>query len=147
MKLKGSIYVNKTEEEVWQFFNNIDNLAKWDHSVEKVVITSPDKTSPGIGSTFDTFGPSSHDKEGLRTSYQVIDIKPNKSNDLLVTHSNFFKHAVWRNKTEQKDNGTIITISVEFVLRRRYTVLYPIIFLRKGAIIRDMGFLKNEIEK
>ena len=43
MHLESRILVNKSEEQVWEFLNDITNLARWDHSVEKVIITSGDK--------------------------------------------------------------------------------------------------------
>ena len=101
----------------------------------------------GVGSTFDTIGPSSNNKPGLKTSYKIIDVVSNKSADTIITYSNIFKEAVWKQSTEKNDTGTIITISVKFKLRTRYFLFYPIIYLRKSAIDRDLGFLKKEIEK
>lgn len=146
MKLEGKIFVNKSEEEVWNFFNDINTLAKWDHSVEKVEVTSYDEQNI-VGSTFDTIGPSSHGKPGLKTSYKIIAVDPGKSVDAMVTYSNMFKEASWKQSTEETTTGTIITISVTFKLRTRYFFFYPIIYLRKSAIDRDLGFLKEEIEK
>ena len=146
MHLESTILVNKSEEQVWEFLNDITNLARWDHSVEKVIITSGDKKNP-IGLTFDTIGPAKPGKTGLKTSYEVITYIPTKSSDAKVTHSNLFKQAVWKNKTEKGTNGTFITISVDFSLKHRFKLLYPIIYLRKGAIDRDMRFLKEAIEK
>ena len=97
--------------------------------------------------TFDTIGPTKPGKTGLKTSYEVITYIPTKSSDAKVTHSNLFKQAVWKNKTEKGTNGTFITISVDFSLKHRFKLLYPIIYLRKGAIDRDMRFLKEAIEK
>ena len=149
MKLKSKIFVNKTEDEVWEFFNEVNNLAKWDHSVEKVLVTSSstiDKNNP-IGFSFDTIGPSVRGKPGLVTSYEVVASKVNKYNEAKVTKSNLFKSAKWRNETEKTGNGTNIIISVDFTLKNKYKLLYPVIYLRKGAMDRDMKFLKAEIEK
>lgn len=137
--------MNKSEDEVWNFFNDINNLAKWDHSVDKVEVTSYDSKNV-VGLTFDTIGPSSHGKPGLKTSYKIIEVIPNKSASTMVTYSNMFKEAVWKQSTEKANNGTIITISVIFKLFKRYFLFYPIIYLRKSAIDRDLGFLKEEIE-
>lgn len=146
MKLEGKILVNKSEDEVWKFFNDLNNLVKWDHSVDRAEITSHNGSN-AVGLTFDTIGPSSHNRPGLKTSYKIIDVVPNKSADTMVTYSNMFREAVWKQSTEETNTGTIITISVEFKLRTRYFLFYPIIFLRKSAIDRDLGFLKEEIEK
>ena len=61
----------------------------------------------------------------------------------MVTYSNMFKEANWKQSTETTDNRTMIRISVIFKLRARYFLFYPIVYLRKSAIDRDLGFFKR----
>jgi hypothetical protein len=48
MRLKASIVVPQTNEQVWRFFEDYSNLAKWDRSVAQVVPTSPAPFGVGV---------------------------------------------------------------------------------------------------
>ena len=145
MRMTDSVFVNRSESEVYRLFMNLQNLAKWDRSVAKVVQTSEGPL--GVGSTFDTIGPSSRGKPGLKTSYKALRIEENRRMDVLVTDSNIFKTAVWEMKLEPKSNGTVVHCAVEFSLKPQYLLLAPFLLFNKRAITRDLNYLKIEIER
>jgi ligand-binding SRPBCC domain-containing protein len=55
VRLQSEIVVERTNEQVWRFFSDPANLARWDRSVARVVVTSREPF--GVGSTFDTIAP------------------------------------------------------------------------------------------
>lgn len=149
MHLKGSIVVNQTNDQVWRFFSQPSSLAKWDRSVERVIVTSADPL--GVGSTFDTIAPSRTvraDKEGLRMSYRVTEYVPNHQYKALLMHSPMFKYAEWTMTTDDVPEGVRITCQVDLSVRLQYSVLLPILLLsHNGAFRRDLASLKQAIER
>ena len=148
MRLEASIVVPQTNEQVWRFFEDYSNLAKWDRSVAQVVPTS---AAPfGVGSTFDTIAPArkSSGKEGLRMSYRVTEYMPNHHVNILLTYSPMFTFAEWVIATESLSEGVRITCQLDFALRPRRSFLLPVLLLTyRGAFRRDLTYLKQAIEQ
>ena len=149
MHLQAAIVVNRTNEQVWRFFNHAPNLAKWDRSVEQVILTSSEPF--GVGSTFDTIAPvrkSSARREGLRMSYRVTEWVPNHLFRTLLTHSPMFKYAEWAMTTDDVADGVRITCDLDCTVRLRYSFLVPVLLLTyKDAFRRDLTYLKQAIEQ
>src|SRR5262249_15665672 len=117
MRLQAAIVVERTNEQVWRFFNDPDNLARWDRSLARVVVTSADPFI--VGSTFDTIAParnSSHN-EGIRMSYRITDLVPNHQAKIVLTSSPLFAHAEWIMITDPAPRGVRITCQLDFTLR------------------------------
>jgi hypothetical protein len=147
MRLQGAIVVERPNEQVWSFFSDPANLARWDRSVARVVVTSADPF--GVGSTFDTIAParSSSDKEGMRMSYRVTDYAPNLHVKILLTSSPMFAHAEWTITTDPVPKGVRITCQLSFRLRLAYSFLLPVLLLTyRAAFHRDLTYLKQAIE-
>lgn len=149
MHLQATIVVRQTNEQVWSFFNELSNLARWDRSVAQVFWTSPEPY--GVGSTFDTIAPvrkSRPLKEGLRMSYRVTAYVPNRMYSCLLTSSSMFTSAEWTMTTEDLAEGVRITCQLDGTLRLRYSFLLPILLLTyQGAFRRDLTSLKQAIER
>ena len=145
MHLESRILVETSLENVWKFLEDPQNLAKWDHSVDHIEITSSSENLNEL--TFDTDGPASKEKDGFITSYKIGEIRKGEFIDIIVTKANLFSKGVWRMATEQINDKTKINCNVDFTLKKRYWIIYPILYLKRGAIFRDLSFLKNEIEK
>jgi polyketide cyclase/dehydrase/lipid transport protein len=149
MHLQAAITVNRTNDQVWQFFSVPSNLAKWDRSVAHVVLTSAEPF--GVGSTFDTIAPvrrSSARKEGLRMSYRVTRWVPNHQFKALLTHSPMFTYAEWAMTTEDVSDGVQITCDLDCSVHLQYSFLVPVLLLTyKGAFRRDLTCLKHAIEQ
>ncbi|HEX4206331.1 MAG TPA: SRPBCC family protein [Ktedonobacteraceae bacterium] len=149
MHLQATIVVGQTNDQVWRFFSNASNLARWDRSVAQVILTSPEPF--GVGSTFDTIAPvpKSHAlKEGLRMSYRVTSYVPNQQMNMQLTNSSMFKYAEWIMTTEDISEGVRITCQLDGTLRFQYSFLLPILLLTyKGAFRRDLTYLKQAIKR
>jgi hypothetical protein len=146
MRLQATIVVKTTLERAWTFFGDPHNLACWDRSVARVVITSPPPY--GLGTTFDTFGPAPPGREGLRTSYEITRIEEPRRTDVRVTHSNVLAHATWETRLDPEEGGTRVTCVADFGLKPMYWLLAPILrLLSSGAMLRDLGYLKLELER
>lgn len=149
MHLQANIVVGQTNDQVWSFFNELSNLARWDRSVARVIPTSPEPY--GVGSTFETIAPvrkSRSLKEGLRMSYRVTSYVPNRMFRCLLTNSSMFTSAEWTMTTEDVAEGVRITCQLDGALRFRYSFLLPILLLTyKGAFRRDLTSLKQAIER
>jgi hypothetical protein len=146
MHLHGQITVHQTIDQVWEFFNNLSNLARWDRSVAHVIPTSP--TPYGLGSTFDTISPArTAQKEGSRLSYRVTQYIPHQQVTCSLISSSLFRRADWITTTERVAEGVRIICSVDCTLRPRYRFLIPILLLTyKGAFQRDLLSLKQTME-
>ena len=145
MRMTDNIFVNKDVQQVYRFFIEPENLAKWDRSVAKVVRTSPGPVD--VGATFNTIGPASERKPGLVTSYRVQRLEEDQRMDVLLTDSNLFKSGCWSFSLAPHESGTNVHCTVEFSLKGKYAMLAPLIFLNKGAISRDLNYLKTELER
>ena len=149
MHLQAAIVVAQTNEQVWRFFTEPSNLAKWDRSVAQVIPTSSEPF--GVGSTFDTIAPAPRSrsrKEGMRMSYRITEYVPNHQMNIRLSHSRMFKYAEWVMTTEDVSEGVRITCQLEGTLRLRYSFLLPVFLLTyKGAFRRDLTSLKQAIEQ
>jgi ligand-binding SRPBCC domain-containing protein len=140
MRFEERVFVVRPVEEVWAFFEDLDNLPKWDRGVARVQVTS---WTGGVGTTFDTFA-----KNGRgRMSYEITEAEPNRRHT-AVTRSSFFKLATWEFDLQTADKGTNVTCISEFTLRSRYLFLVPVFALLVGKAIRkDLTQLKLVIEQ
>lgn len=149
MHFQATICVGQTNDQVWSFFNDLSNLARWDRSVAQVMWTSPEPY--GVGSTFDTIAPvrKSHSpKEGVRMSYRITSYVPNHMYSCLLTNSSMFASAKWTMSTANIAEGVRITCQFDGTLRFQYSFLLPILLLTyKGAFRRDLISLKQAIER
>lgn len=145
MRLSDSVVVHKSVGEVFRFFMDPQNLARWDRGVAKVIKISEGPW--GVGTTFDTISPAAPGKEGLKTSYEVLRIDENCRMDVLVTRSNLFKTAVWQTELKPLGEATRVACSVDLSLRLRYLPLAPVLLFNRSAIRRDLSYLKAEIER
>lgn len=145
MRMTDSVFVKRDVAQVYRFFLDPQNLAKWDRSVADVVRTSEGPVE--VGATFDTIGPASSGKAGLKTSYRVLRLEENRRMDVLVTSSNLFKDAVWEMAFEPREGGTLIRCATEFSLKLKYALFAPLLLLNKRAIARDLDYLRTEIER
>jgi hypothetical protein len=149
MHLQATIVVARTNEQVWRFFSEPSNLAKWDRSVAQVLPTSSEPSV--VGSTFDTIAPVSRSrsrKEGLRMSYRITEYVPNRQAHIRLTNSRMFTFAEWIMVTETIAEGVRITCHLDCTLSLRYIFLFPILLLTyRGAFRRDLTYLKQAIEQ
>ena len=149
MHLHAAIVVARTNEQVWRFFSEASNLAKWDRSVAQVIPTSSEPF--GVGSTFDTIAPvpkSRSRKEGLRMSYRIMEYVPNRQVNIRLTNSHLLTFAEWIMATEACAKGVRITCRLECALSLQYCFLLPVLLLTyRGAFRRDLTYLKQAIEQ
>lgn len=149
MHLQATIVVEQTNEQVWSFFSDLSNLARWDRSVARVGWTS--RAPSGVGSTFETIAPvrNSHSHtEGMRMSYRITAYVPNRMYSCQLVTSPLFAFAQWTMSTEALAEGVQITCQFDGTLRFRYSFLLPILLLTsQGAFRRDLNALKQAIER
>lgn len=141
MHFEERVQIARSPEQVWDFFEDLSNLPKWDRGVAKVERTSG---QGGVGSTtFDTIG----HRERRRMSYQVTELDP-PHQYRAVTRSGVFKEAEWHFRLEPVGGGTRVVCATDFTLRLRYLWLAPLLFLvtRLGAIRTDLEHLKRALE-
>ncbi len=144
MHFEESINVAKSPEEIWEFFEDVNNLPRWDRGVARVEVTSGREVHPdGVGFAFDTIG---HGERG-RMSYVITELSRYHSST-TVTHSGYFKEARWRFVLEPIETGTKVVCEVIFTLRLRYLLLAPVLLAAsgRGAIRKDLENLKHVVE-
>jgi Polyketide cyclase / dehydrase and lipid transport len=149
MHLRATIAVGRTNNQVWTFFRDASNLARWDRSVAQVIPTSPEPF--GVGSTFDTIAPvrrSRSPKQGLRMSYRITEYVPNQHMTTLLTNSSMFTFAEWTMTTDPIAEGVRITCQLDCLMKPQYSFLALVLLLTyKRAFRRDLTCLKQAIEQ
>jgi hypothetical protein len=149
LKFEARIHCRTDVQTAWRFLADPRNIPRWYRSVESVVMK--DETPDGLGTTFDTIGPASSGKEGLRTPYRVVLIEENTRADIAVIASNVFSSKHWRMELARGEDGVWVTFQVEHQLKGIWKGLAPLLMLMKPAILRtlgrDLGRLRDELER
>jgi hypothetical protein len=152
MHLESSIRIERPPERVWSFMSEVSNIPKWDRGVAAVAHSAAGVT--GVGSEFDTVAdvdaPFDARRNG-RMSYRIVDIDPERHQcrvELTSRDGNarYFKRASWTFRAEGEDGGTLLTCSADFVLRVRWLMLAPALYLMRRAITNDLRQLKAVVE-
>lgn len=152
MRLESSVVIRKAPEEVWNFLEDVSNVAKWDRGVAAVRVTS---TFPaGIGSEFDTLPYPRREGEGTewgRMSYRVTEW--DKAGHSCVVklinrtgNARFFSSAAWLTRVEPAPEGSRVVSRVDFTLRLRYAFLAPVLYVKRRAILTDLQCLRRVLE-
>jgi carbon monoxide dehydrogenase subunit G len=105
-----SKFINRPQQEVWNFISDPANLAQWSSSVESAEWTS--EGPPGVGSTLIEVGKVLGRKIESPVEVTVWD-PPNEFGRKAISGP-----APWEAtmKLEPKENGTLLTISGEIEL-------------------------------
>ena len=140
MKLNSKIKVRQSLEEVNLFFDEPGNLAKWDRSVAKVIVTTTGSIKEGF--TFDTISPS-----GLKMSYRVKEYERGKQSKVLLTHSKMFRYAMWQMTFCSIDNETEIGMNIDLIPKGAYYFLIPILFFNRKALFTDLTYLQKALDE
>ena len=138
MHLQSSIKVKQPIEKVLQFFYEPTSLAKWDRSVAEMIPISNDGTKEGA--TFQTIAPS-----GMKMDYEVIEMTNERDVKILLKNSKMFKKAIWQFQFDPTGDGTNVTCHIYFSLRPLYFFLYPVLFVTKKALLRDLNFFRDAL--
>src|SRR5262249_48305851 len=152
MHLESSIAIRRQPEQVWTFLANGANIPKWDRGVAAIQRTTSEPM--GLGSEFDTVAdPAAPDGAQARgrLSHPLADVDPDQHRCTVQLTSRdgnarFFKTAAWTFRAVAAPDGTLLTCSVDFILRLRYLTLAPVFYVMKGAIHADLRRLKRVIE-
>ena len=150
MRLSSTILIDRSPEQVWAFLGDPANVAKWDRGVASVVENTV--TPHGVGFEFDTVA---HDELELldkgRMSYRISEVDPEAGRCVVeltsrTGNARFFKRAEWQFDAQSAGSGTKLTCTVAFDLRPQYFLLAPLLYLKRKAIVFDLGLLKSAIE-
>jgi hypothetical protein len=152
MHLESSIVIRRQPEQVWNFLANVANIPKWDRGVAGIQRTTSEPM--GIGFEFDTVANSAARGDAQsqgRMSYRIADVDPDQHRCTVQLTSRdgnarFFKTAAWTFRAVAAPGGTLLTCSVDFILRLRYLILAPVFYVMKGAIRADLRRLKQAME-
>ena len=140
MHLQSKILVEQNIKQVTDFFYHPASLAKWDKSVAEMIPTSSGINA--VGSTFDTIAPS-----GMKMNYEISEFNSERSVKIKLNNSKMFKTAIWHFEFEPAEEKTLITCHVYFTTRLKYIILYPLLYLNKSALLRDLNFLKKALDE
>ena len=150
MELVSCIAIDCPPARVWAFLDDPANIAQWDRGVARV---EQSMTLPrGVGFEFDTIA---HDSLNLpdqgRMSYRIT-ISDSSSHRCVVQltsrtgNARYFVSAEWRFEVDAQGEGSRLTCTAAFILRRRYFLLAPLLYLKRNAILKDLEFLKKAVE-
>jgi len=141
MRFQSEITVARSSAEVAAFFDDPNNLVRWDKSVARIEIRSAGPAAEGF--TFDTIAPS-----GMRMTYRIAEHEPERRTTIELVSASMFRRAIWYMSYDPVPDGVRIGCAVEFRLRARYALLIiPLVVRQRGALRRDLLQLKDAIER
>lgn len=152
MRLQSTIVINRKPEDVLAFLGEVANIPKWDRGV--TAVSSGPSGVTGVGSEFDTVSSGDATAGSAskgRMSYRIAEVDRNNNQctvELTSRDGNarFFKRAAWTFRADRTDAGTLVTCSVDFVLRFQWLVMAPALYFMRNAISRDLRQLKSALE-
>jgi uncharacterized protein YndB with AHSA1/START domain len=149
MRLESTIVIHRQPADVWAYLSDPANIARWDRGVGR---TEPRSTGAmGVGGEFDTLGRGTPDQaERARMSYQIAAASDDSCTIDLTSrggNARFFRSARWIFRVVPDRDGSRLTCTVDFVLRRRYLIFAPLLFAMRSALGRDLRALRDELTK
>ena len=152
MHLESRILIERPPDRVWSFLGDVSNIPRWDRGVAGVTHSASGVT--GIGSEFDTVADLDEPPDARRNgrmSYRIAEVDMDRHQctvELTSRDGNarYFESASWTFRAVSAQGGTLLTCSVDFVLRIQWIVLAPIMYLMRGAITKDLRRLKAALE-
>jgi hypothetical protein len=143
LEMRSSIVVDRRLEDFPAELGDPHSLARWDRSVDMVEL---DDGGPlRVGSTFATIGPRRSRRPGTRSEYRVVGLERYRNRVELLRHP-LFATAIWTFGYAPRGDATLVTCSVEAILRRRWFFLQPALGRTRTALAGDLGALKGHIE-
>src|SRR5262249_18450028 len=130
----------------------VSNIPRWDRGVAGVRHGPSGVT--GVGSEFETVAdvgqPPDARRDG-RMSYRIAEADPGRQQCRGERtgrdgNARAFKRTSWTCRAEGAQGGTRLTCSADFVLRLRWAVLAPVLYLMRRAITNDLRRLKAVLE-
>ena len=106
-----SVFIDRPQEDVFDFLSNPANLSKWDSDFESAEWISSD--IPGIGSTYRASGKRlGSEKDGF---FEIVRWnRPNGYSYKVKERMFLFEHAETIFTLKPKDNGTEVTYEAQF---------------------------------
>jgi carbon monoxide dehydrogenase subunit G len=110
-KFTLSVFINRPQQDVFDFLSNPANISKWDSDFESAEWTS--SGVPGIGSTYRASGKRlGSEKDGF---FEIVQWDRPHSYSYKVKERMFlFEHAETIFTLKPKDNGTEVTLESQF---------------------------------
>jgi carbon monoxide dehydrogenase subunit G len=110
-KFTLSVFINRPQQDVFDFLSNPANISKWDSDFESAEWTS--SGVPGIGSTYRASGKRlGSEKDGF---FEIVRLdRPNRYSYKVTERMFLFEHAETIFTLKQKDNGTEVTLESQF---------------------------------
>jgi carbon monoxide dehydrogenase subunit G len=110
-KFALGVFIDRPQEDVFDFLSNPANLSKWDSDFESAEWTSGD--APGIGSTYRASGRRlGSEKDGY---FEIVQWeRPNRYSYKVKERMFLFERAEAAITLKPKDNGTVATCEYQF---------------------------------
>ena len=106
-----NVFINRSQQDVFDFLSDPANLSKWDSDFESAEWTSSD--APGIGSTYRASGRRlGSEKDGW---FEIVQWnRPDHYSYKVKERMFLFEHAETVVTLKPKDNGTEATVEYQF---------------------------------
>ena len=110
-KFTVSVFINRSQQDVFDFLSDPANLSKWDSDFESAERTSSD--APGIGSTYRASGRRlGSEKDGF---FEIVQWdRPNRYSYKVMERLFLFEHVETIFTLKPKENGTEVTLESQF---------------------------------
>jgi len=115
-KFTASVFINRSQQDVFDFLSNPANISKWDSDFESAEWMSRD--APGVGSTYRASGKRlGSEKDGF---FEIVQWdRPNKYSYKAKERMFLFERAEITITLKPKDTGTEATCEYQFEIVSR----------------------------
>jgi hypothetical protein len=145
VRLAVDVRVDRPVGEVRAFFADLDNLARWDRGVIKVV--GPTAGHLAVGVQFSTLGPAPPGRRGKLSVYRITEIADDHATVALL-HDPVFEKAHWTTRFTATSTGkeTDVRCQVIASARPQYFFVAWLLLLLRRSMAHDLYYLKRAIE-
>jgi hypothetical protein len=143
VRLDAEVRIDRPVEAVRAFFAEVDNLARWDRGVVKVVRATAGPLA--IGGEFSRIGPAPPGRRGKVSVYRIIEFADDHAIVALLRDA-VFEEAHWITRFTPRGRETDVHCQFVALPRPRYFFVGWLLRLLRGRIADDLYYLKRAIE-
>jgi Polyketide cyclase / dehydrase and lipid transport len=145
VQLGADVLIDRPVGEVRAFFADVDNLARWDRGVVKVL--RPTAGPLALGVEFATLGPARPGRQGKVSTYRITEIDDDHAT-VALAGDDIFEAAHWTTHFTPSAGGAGTTVRVDVVARARPRFFFVAWLLRllQRSVADDLYYLKRAIE-
>ncbi len=145
VRLAVDVQIDRPVGEVRAFLADLDNVARWDRGVVKVI--RPTGGTVAVGAQFSTLGPAAPGRRGKLSVYRIAEIADDHATVALLD-DRVFERAHWTTRFTPTATGkeTDVRCQVVASTRPQYFFVAWLLRLLRRSMADDLYYQKRAIE-